>query len=173
MDARFFEVLRLIHSRLRHLPHPWVLTGSLGMALQGMPVAVHDIDLQTDRAGAYTIADRLVAFITQPVHERISERLRSHFGRLEIHGIRVEIMGDIQKWVDGAWEPPVDIARYRRWVDYEGLRLPVLDLTYEYQAYLKLGRQAKAAQIRAWLEAHGSPPQPALSALSPLHPDRG
>ncbi|MDT8898640.1 hypothetical protein QYE77_10190 [Thermanaerothrix sp. 4228-RoL] len=160
MDTRFFEVLRLIHSRLRLLPYPWVLTGSLGMALQGMPVAVHDVDLQTDRIGAYAIADRLVEFITQPVHEWVSERLRSHFGRLKIGGIQVEIMGDIQKWVDGAWEPPVDITRYRHWVDYEGLRLPVMDLAYEYQAYLKLGRWAKAAQIRAWLEAQGRPLDP-------------
>jgi hypothetical protein len=40
------------------LPDPWAVTGSLGMALQGMELAVHDIDLQTSREGAYEIERR-------------------------------------------------------------------------------------------------------------------
>ena len=47
-----FKVLEKIMNRLEDKPIIWVLTGSLGMALQGVPVQVHDIDIQTDKEGA-------------------------------------------------------------------------------------------------------------------------
>jgi len=32
------------------------------------------------------------------------------------------------------------------------MRIPVLSLEYEYQAYLKLGRIEKAEMLRSWLQ---------------------
>lgn len=72
-----------------------------------------------------------------------------------IDGIKVEIMGDIQKRVDDRWEPPVDISKYKRLVDVEGMKIPVLDLEYEYQAYLKLGRVERARMVRNFLDGKG------------------
>jgi len=127
------------------------------MALQGMDIEVHDIDLQTDPHGAYEIERRLSQYVVQPVRSLASERLRSHFGTLEIDGTKVEVMGGLQKRLhDGDWEPPVDVRNYRRWVEVDGMQIPVLALDYEYQAYLKLGRLEKAAQIKAWLDAQRS-----------------
>jgi hypothetical protein len=37
------KVLRKIVTRLQDSPVDWVVTGSLGMALQGVPVEVHDV----------------------------------------------------------------------------------------------------------------------------------
>lgn len=81
--------------------------------------------------------------------------MRSYFGVLVIDGIKVEIMGDIQKRVDDRWEPPVDISKYKRLVDVEGMKIPVLDLEYEYQAYLKLGRVERARMVRNFLDGKG------------------
>ncbi|MCW5852548.1 MAG: hypothetical protein KIT87_20910, partial [Anaerolineae bacterium] len=64
----------------------WAVTGSVGMALQGIPVEPHDIDLQTDAAGAYEIQRRLAEYSVQPVAFLAGERMRSHFGRLVIEG---------------------------------------------------------------------------------------
>ena len=72
-----------------------------------------------------------------------------------IEGVKVEIMGDIQKKVNDEWEPPVDINRYKRFVQIEGMKIPVLDLEYEYQAYLKLGRVEKAKMLKKFLEERG------------------
>jgi len=70
-----------------------------------------------------------------------------------IEGIKVEIMGDIQKRnKDGIWENPVDLEQYKRIVEVEGMQVPVLSLEYEYQAYLKLGRIDKAEMLRKWLQ---------------------
>lgn len=153
IEPIYLQVLRKIHDRLAGSPVVWVVTGSLGMALQGMPVAVHDIDIQTNRSGAYEIEKRLAPYVTRKVTFSEAERIRSYFGSLTIDGIQVEIMGDIQKRLeDGSWEEPVDPARYRRFVEREGMRIPVLSLEYEYRAYLRLGRREKAEKIQRWLE---------------------
>ncbi len=140
----------------------WVVTGSLGFALQGIPVEPHNIDIQTDRGGAYEIESLFSEFMVTPVKFRESERIRSHFGVLMIEGVRVEIMGDIQKKVGGEWEPPVDINKYKRFVEIEGMKVSALDLEYEYGAYLKLGRVEKAEMLKKFLEKelplkHGKP----------------
>jgi len=62
-------------------------------------------------------------------------------------------MGALQKrWAGQQWELPVDVTEYRRFVEVEGMRIPVLSLAYEQQAYRKLGRVDKARAIRRWLE---------------------
>ena len=154
IDPRHLAVLRTIASRLDNSDVNWVVTGSLGFALQGVPVDVHDIDIQTDAAGAYAIERCFAAFSVRKVTFSAAERIRSHFGALVIDGIRVEIMGDIQKRLaDGTWEDPVDLSRHKRFVNVEGMRVPVLSLEYECQAYEKLGRMDKVALLRRWLNA--------------------
>ena len=153
IDQPYLDALQIIVALLSNTPLNWVVTGSLGMVLQGMELKVHDIDLQTDQEGAYEIEKLLVDYVVQPVQFRPSERIRSHFGLLEIEGVRVEIMGGLQKRLkDQSWEEPVQVEQWRRWVEVEGMQVPVLSLEYEYQAYLKLGRDEKARMLRNWLD---------------------
>jgi hypothetical protein len=151
--SQHLEVLRKILTQLKDRPVNWAVTGSLGMALQGVPVEVHDIDIQTDGDGAYEIERYLAEFVVKPVRYRESEHIRSHFGVLEIDGIKVEIMGAIQKRIDlQVWEQPVQIESYRRWVTIADMPVPVLSLEYEYQAYLRMGRDDKIEILRRWLQ---------------------
>lgn len=137
--------LRALVAGLLDAPIDWALTGSTSFALQGVPVAPNDIDVQTDAAGAYAIAARLSAAVVAPVRPSGTERIRSHFGALALAGVRVELMGDLQKRLpDGRWEAPVVIRPHRRWLRYAGLLLPVLDLAYEAQAYRIMGRAERA-----------------------------
>lgn len=153
VEPQYLAALRVIHARLQDQPPNWAVTGSLGMALQGMDVAVHDIDLQTDEAGAYEIERRLAEYVVKAVRYSESEKMRSHLGLLEIGGIKVEVMGDIRKRLgDGSWDIGVDLESVKGWVDIEGMRTPVLSLEYEYEAYLKLGRTDKADALKEWLE---------------------
>ena len=55
---------------------------------------------------------------------------------------------------DGSWKEPVDLNRYKRIVEIEGMRVPVLSLEYEYQAYVKLGRVNKVEMLRRWFHDH-------------------
>jgi hypothetical protein len=153
IQKQYLDVLRQICELMDGSQFDWAITGSLGMVLQGMDLPVHDIDIQTDEDGAYEIERRLAEFVVKPVLFKGSDRMRSRLGKLAIDGIQVEVMGAIQKRLqDGSWEPPVQVAEHRRWVELKGLKVPVLSLEYEAEAYHLMGREDRSAQIRAWLE---------------------
>ncbi len=153
------RVLRTLYEQLSATGINWAVTGSLGFALQGVPVEPHDIDVQSDEAGAYEIERLFSAFVTRPVALSSKHDIRSHFGALRIDGIEVEIMGDIQKPNDdGAWDEPTNLDRHKRFVDVEGMRIPVLSLEYEQQAYLQMGRIEKAEMLKQWLKNHQGQP---------------
>lgn len=150
----YLNVLRQIHTRLSNTDVNWVVTGSLGFALQGVPVQPNDIDLQTDKAGAYEIESLFSDVVIRKIEFSATERIKSHFGALQIDGIEVEIMGDIQKrGADGVWEEIINPAHYRQMVEIAGMLVPVLSLEYEYQAYLKFGRVEQAKMLRRWLDS--------------------
>ncbi|HEY0605772.1 MAG TPA: hypothetical protein VGD58_22805 [Herpetosiphonaceae bacterium] len=152
LDRHHIQALREICSRLVQLDIPWVVTGSCGLLLQGVPVTVRDIDLQTDQQGAYAIARLFAAEVARPIRQSHTDRIQSHFGALSLHTIEVEIMGAVQyRQADGAWSRPVDVRQHRRFVPFEELELPVLDLRYERQAYANLGRAGKVAMLERWL----------------------
>lgn len=141
IDSTYLNVLRKIYARLRRSNINWVVTGSLSFALQGVPITPNDIDVQTDKTGVYAIEHRFSEFVIRNVVFSSAERIRSHFGTLLIDGIKVEIMGDIQKRLDdGTWEDPVELKHHKQFIEVEGMQIPVLSLEYEYQAYLRLGR---------------------------------
>ncbi len=149
IDPAFIAVLRRIVTTLRDGGVNWVLTGSLSFALRGLPLEPHDIDIQTDEQGAYEIERRFSSQVSRKVRFSASERMRSHLGALLIDGIEVEIMGDIQKRLeDGPWEAPVDLNSHKQFVHFEGMRVPVLTLDYEAQAYQKMGRLERAEMLR-------------------------
>lgn len=123
------------------------------MALQGMPLEVHDIDLQTTAPGALAMEQILGGQPLSRVRYKSSERIRSFLGSLELEKVKIEIMGDVQKLLpDGSWEGPLDVSAHRIWVPFENERVPVFPLEYEQQAYLLMGRPQRAAQIQEWLK---------------------
>lgn len=146
------NALRIIYEQLRNTDIHWALTGSLNFALQGVPVEPRDIDIQTDEAGSYAIERLFREHVVRPVAFRASERMRSHFGVLEIAGVEVEIMDEIQKRLaDGTWEEPIRVEQHRRFVKVDDMLIPVLALEYEYQAYSIMGRSEKARMLQEWL----------------------
>ena len=142
---------KALHLLLTHIPGHlvWALTGSAGLRLQGVDVPVNDLDLQGTPSAVDVITHQFSACIQEIPHWKDSERLRSYYGVLEVEGIRVEVMGDIQhRLPDGSWSPVADIPFLRRWLVWQGYQVPVLDLAYEAQAYDELGRAEKAVCIR-------------------------
>jgi hypothetical protein len=149
----FIDTLRLIYNRLLPSQVEWAVTGSLGFALQGVKVSPHDIDLQTNKTGTEGICRLLNEFLVTPVFFRESEKMHSYYGMLEMNGLQIEVMGDVQKRLaDGVWEAPVDIRPFRTWVTLEQMRIPVLSLEYEREAYRKMGRIEKAEMLELFLK---------------------
>ena len=67
IEAQYLATLRKIYSCLKDGKVIWVITGSLGMALQGIDLEVHDIDIQTDQQGAFEIESKFPENIIEPV----------------------------------------------------------------------------------------------------------
>jgi hypothetical protein len=153
LPPSFLAVLRVLYRRLSDADINWAVTGSLGFALQGVPSEPADIDIQTDKAGAYEIERLFPRSVVKPVAFSSAERIRSHYGAMVIDGVRVEIMGDVEKrGADGMWEAPVEIRQHARVVEIGGMRVPVLSLEHEYRAYLTLGRTDGAEILRRHFE---------------------
>jgi hypothetical protein len=153
ISPQIYQGLVILYTRLKEISFPWAITGSLGMVLQGLQMDIHDIDLQSDQAGAQGIQDLLPEYITRPLALKETERLRSYLGALDVMGVQVEIIGDIQKrQMGGEWGSPPDLAKIIHHVSHDQMRLPVVDLEHEYEAYLYLGRTEKAQKIRHFLD---------------------
>ena len=75
------------------------MTGSLGMQIQGMQLEVHDIDIQTDQAGAYQVESLFTEYMVEKVAFSTSKHIRSHFGALKIGGVKVRNHGKYRKMV--------------------------------------------------------------------------
>ncbi len=152
------DLVKVLHKLCAHLNTDevvWAVTGSLGFALHGMDVEIHDVHIQTDKSGAYEIERRFLPHVVRGVEFSSSHKIRSYFGELNIDGVKVEIMGDIQKRLpDGLWESPVDVCDKTCLIDCEGVIVPAISLEYECEAYYKLGRTEKANQIRTYLKQH-------------------
>lgn len=151
LSEQHFKVVKMIYDKLNITSINWVITGSTAFAVQGVPLIPNDIDMQTDREGAYKIEECFREYSVTRVRLSSNGKMSSHFGCLEIDGVKVEIMGDIQKNIDGIWEEPVDIEKYKRYVMFQNMNLPVLDLKYECEAYMKMGRIEKAEMLKDWV----------------------
>ncbi|WP_433629873.1 nucleotidyltransferase domain-containing protein [Halomicrococcus sp. NG-SE-24] len=152
LDERYLDALRTLSTTLDD-DVEWAVTGSTGFALQGVPLSPDDVDVQTTGDVVYEIAERFAEQVVDPVSFSESTAIRSHFGALELDGVRVELMGGVQKRrADGTWEPPVDVTEHRVFVDAGGVRVPVLSLRYEAEAYERLGRSERAALLSEHVE---------------------
>jgi len=143
--------LQTVLAGLDGLPVLWALTGSASFAIRGLPFEPNDIDLQTDKAGAYAIEAHFSDLMEQPVTYRDSGHIRSHPGSLSIDGVKVEIIGDVQKRLpEGSWSPLPRLEDLIRTIPWEGYHVPVLPLDYEVEAYRLMGRREKAAALAAF-----------------------
>ncbi|MBW8010189.1 MAG: hypothetical protein FVQ83_02950 [Chloroflexi bacterium] len=155
IPENFSEVLKKVVRQLEGQGISWAVTGSVGFALQGLPVTPNDIDLQSDWQGAYEMEQIFCDHVTRSVSPKTSERMRLVTGVFELDGVQVEIIGAIQKRLpDGGWEEPVNVDDYKHFISIDSLQVPVLDLQYEQEAYLKLGRMETAALLADWLKNH-------------------
>lgn len=153
LDEQYLDAIDALAVQLDDRSVTWALTGSVSFALQGVPVTPNDVDVQTTAAGAYEIESAFADRVVDPVSLSAGERIKSHFGALELDGVRVEIMGAVQKRrADGTWEPPVDITAHRTVVDVGGRSIPALSLRYEAAAYERLGRSERAALLSSYAE---------------------
>ncbi|MFH1648988.1 MAG: hypothetical protein ABIA93_00380 [Candidatus Woesearchaeota archaeon] len=143
------EVLRILVNKLARVKF-WLVIGSTNLAMQGVDVVPKDIDILTDKEGAYAIGVALSEYVVLPVAFRENEFFKSYFGRFIINGMDVEIMGDRVSKIPGGdtWGETKGYPA-KMLFDIDGVKVPVLSLEQEYKAYVKFGRTEKAEKIHA------------------------
>ena len=158
IPGNFIPVIKSLAGQCEHLDLTWAFTGSLNLVLWGFELEPHDIDLETDRFGAeqfdHLYADKAV----WSLHLRESEVMRSYFARYDFDGIQVEVMGDCQyRLADGSWVSARPLEKRIRFVNWQNILLPLLNLEDECEVCRWMGRLEKAERIRTWLNAHPDP----------------
>ena len=133
----------------------WILAGSLGLAIQGVAVLAHDIDIISDAAGAFKIGELLHDHVIKPVEWSEGEEFASYFGQVSLNGVLVEIMGDLQAWEGDSWHDLSSRLENPVLVRMEGIVVPVSSLEDELKSYRSSGRVkdlGKAAAIERVLK---------------------
>lgn len=143
--------LRHVAVLLEDLAQPWAVAASANLALRGAEVVPGDVDVVTTAEGAYAIGERLAAYSVQPVAWGETERLASHFGRFEVGGVRVEVIGDLSV-ADGrgGWRPAR--ALEVEVVQVGDRAVPALALDAEALGYEAIERADRAALARGLME---------------------
>ncbi len=135
----------------------WALTGSTSFVLHGMELPVNDIDIIADRDSALRIGALLDDCCIKPVEASSAKYVRSFFGQFRLEGVEVDLMGDSCRMnLDGSWGGPAFLPPLIQWVTVSSLRLPVLSLIFEEQAYRLLRRDGRADAIAAFLRGKGA-----------------
>ena len=142
---RFYEIVDGKNIR-------WILSGSTSLVIQGVSVGINDIDILTDNDGARKIDALLVYYrITSPEYSE-TEKYRSYFGRYEIDGVGVEVMGEFQyRLPDRAWSAPNQTNKVIT-IEYKGMKLPLLTLEQELTEYESLGDKDKVSRIISFIK---------------------
>jgi len=145
------EALKIIVDKFKGKSINWVLIGSTSLAIQGVNVDVHDIDIKTDIESANRIAHALKEYVIEPMHHKTSEQFKSYYGMFKINNVQIEVMADLETMHDGKWIK-VENSRIKVIKRYEDMTLPLLELREEYEAYKRMGRMEKANKIKAFIE---------------------
>ncbi len=123
------RVLVTVSEKLESSKTSWAITGSTSLALQGLSLVPHDVDILTDEDGAYAIAKQFRGQAVDPIGFKTSSKYESHFGKLEIDGVQVEVMGDLRVFRGGRWLPVMNPStRKIERVQVANQRIPVVSL---------------------------------------------
>jgi hypothetical protein len=129
----------------------------LNLALQGVDVEPRDIDIVTDKTGALKIGQLLKEFVIEEVKYKEGEKIASYFGKLEINGVQVDIIGEpkMRKNESEDWKKKSDLSKEIIILDLGEFKIPAMSLDSELEAYKTLGRIEKVQKIEEVLRKKG------------------
>ncbi len=153
ISEKYIKVLKIILKKLGSTKINWAVGGSTSQALQGLDIDPKDIDILTDKNGAFMTEKLLKEFLTEAVEYRKSEKFKSYFSIFLIEGIKVEIMGEIiNKLPEGnLWGKNADLHQ-KVFINFGNIKIPVIPLEQEYLVNIRMGRMERAERIKEVLD---------------------
>ena len=138
INKKFLTALKIISKKLRKKKVKWVLIGSASLALQGIKIKAKDIDILTDKSGAFKINELLKEYEVRPVKISRSKIFGTKcLGKFKIKGVKVEVMGKLKKRL-----PSQKIIKIGE------MNLPVSSLKEELKACKSLKRRKDINKIK-------------------------
>ncbi|MFX1469419.1 MAG: nucleotidyltransferase domain-containing protein [Promethearchaeota archaeon] len=146
---QLLDSLKFIISKLEQTDINWCLVGSLSLYLQGVKIKPNDIDILTDKEGAYKLNKIFDEHEIQKVQFNKSNLFYSHYGKLNINGVIVEIMGDLRIFIDGEWTKNIrSRLNSKKIIFYKGLKIPVSPLQDQLKSYIGLNRTKDLKKVK-------------------------
>lgn len=147
INSKIIESLRIIFQRLINHNINWVIVGSASLSLQDVDIQASDIDILTDRNGAFRISELLKDFIIDQVRFKESEFFNSYLGKFDINGIKVEIMGELKGKINDNWVSFSHRLLDQKIVEKFGMKLPVSSLKDQLNSYSKSNRERDKIKV--------------------------
>lgn len=131
----------------------WVLAGSLSLALQGVKVEPNDMDLLTDRRGAFRINAILKKYEKKEVTYSETEKVSSFLGIFEIQGVKVEVMGAYRERQGARWVSLSKRLENPRIIGIDGVRIPVSPIEDQLASYRRSKRPKDVEKVEEILQS--------------------
>jgi hypothetical protein len=133
----------------------WLVVGTASLALQGVDIQPHDIDIISTKEDTFKIGEILKEFEIQPVKFGRTHLFESYMGVYEIDGLKVEVMGDFKEKRDNEWFSLEERMLSPVIVEIDGIPIPVSSLENQIVSYEKLKRPKDSKRIDKIREALG------------------
>ena len=149
INERTYKVLGIISNKLRHKNIKWRIGGSTNLALQGIKIKAPDIDIITDKQGAYEINKILKEYEIIPVKFSRTEKYASHFGKFRINRTNIEVIGNLNYFVNGKWLKAQSMVLNKTpLLKLGGFGVRITPLQYQLKSYQKMKRKADSTKIK-------------------------
>jgi SAM-dependent methyltransferase len=150
---KIVAVLKIINRKLKNQKIKWVLVGSTSLALQGVKIKPKDIDILTDKEGAFRVNKLFKNYEVKPVEfGRLKiggkELFESYLGKFKIKGVKVEIMGNLKEKLGRKWIYLHKGLKSPKIIEFQGMRLPVSPLKEQLKSYSRLGRKKDFIRVK-------------------------
>lgn len=143
VKPRWRKALGEIVVRLDKAGISYKVVGGAALALYGVRQLVKDLDFEMTVEDVYRFQELFAAETIQPVSWQEGDYYRSHFGRFNIQGLPMDVMGDLQRREADGWKPTMTSTEAS--LDLDGVQVRVPWLEEETLANMRRGRLERAA----------------------------
>ncbi len=138
----------------------WLVGGSVGSVLHGVEIGTkpNDLDIDTTGEGSLSLEALLSRYVQEPLAFSETSLYRNHFGRLNICGVKVDLIGDLDV------KHPAFVHRFRITPDVwckraiiliDGFQVGLTPLEHQLILNLIRGREDRIQPIASYLRRHG------------------
>ena len=141
----FEKVVLILAKKLKG--QPYAIRGTASLVLQGIEMNVDDIDIVCNKKTALACNDLLKEYLVEKVAYKESEKFKSHFGKFEIEGVPVEVMGEWKVGkkgpFDGNQKIQIQVQDQRVWLTTIDSELEMFSAMGRWNAYWKIKKQVE------------------------------